>query len=272
MNTQDLDSVLKICKSCQGRQEMIVEVLGTKIKVGVLCKCQAEKYEKEKELEAKKEAMLKLERLRKHSLMDNKFKNCNFENFEIDEQNKSYFNMAKNYVSNFHKIKEENMGLMFYGSPGTGKTYLAFCIANELIENLTPVIAISSIGLLNKIKETYKKFGNEGEYEIINSLKNASLLILDDLGAESNTEWAKEKIYEIIDSRYRDGKPIIITTNLTTNQLKNKLASGDGVYRTYDRIVEMCTQIEVKGKARRFDAGQDKQDRLRELLKGGLNG
>lgn len=246
---------------------MVVEILDRKMRVPVMCECQAKEYEEEKESTVKKENMLKLEKLKNHSLMDNKFKNCTFENFEVDEYNKKYFNMAKKYVENFKEIKKENMGLMLHGSPGTGKTYLAFCIANELISKLTPVIAISSIGLLNKIKETYKRYGNEGEYEIIRSLKNASLLILDDLGAESNTEWAKEKLYEIIDSRYRDEKPILITTNLTTNQLKNKLASGDGVHRTYDRIVEMCTQVEVKGRARRLETGQDKQDKLRELLR-----
>lgn len=199
--------------------------------------------------------------------MDSKFEQCNFLNFDVDEENKKYFNMCKKYVENFQEIKDKNMGMMFYGLPGRGKSYLAFCIANELISKMTPVIAISSIGLLSKIKETYKSYGSEGEHEIIRSLKNASLLILDDLGAESNTEWAKEKLYEIIDSRYRDEKPILITTNLTQNQLKNKLASGDGVYRTYDRIIEMCTQVEVKGKARRKEAGQDKQDKLRNLLK-----
>ena len=237
------------------------------MKVPVMCKCESKQYDKEQELQKKKEDMLRLEKLRNHSLMDNKFKQCNFENFEVDQYNKMYFNMAKKYVENFQEIKEENMGMMLFGETGTGKTYLAFCIANELINNLTPVIAISSIGLLNKIKETYKKFGSEGEYEIIRSLKNASLLILDDLGAESNTEWAKEKLYEIIDSRYRDEKPIIITTNLTQNQLKNKLASDDGVYRTYDRIVEMCTQVEVKGIQRRLETGQVKQDKLRNLLR-----
>lgn len=246
---------------------MVAEMLGKKIRVPVMCKCESEEYEKYKELQFKKERMTKLQKLKDHSLMDNKFRDCNLQNFEVDEFNKTYFNLAKNYIDNFQEIKDKNMGMLLYGDPGKGKTYIAFCIANELINQMTPVIAISSIGLLNKIKLTYKKYGNEGESEIINSLKNASLLILDDLGAESGTGWAKEKIYEVIDSRYRDGKPIIITTNLTTSQLKNRLASDDGVYRTYDRIVEMCTQIEVKGKSRRKEAGKSKQDELREILR-----
>ena len=97
-------------------------------------------------------------------------------------------------------------------------------------------------------------------------LKNASLLILDDLGAENNTEWSKEKIYEIIDSRYRQSKPMIITTNLTKDQLRDKLTSGDGVTRTYDRLIEMCTPIEVKGPSKRVIAASEKMRIIQGLM------
>lgn len=237
------------------------------LKVPIMCKCEKEKYEAIKRQEEVDKKNHRLEILRNHSLMGRKFESCTFENFEVDEINKQYFNIAKRYADKFDEIKKQNLGLLFFGSPGTGKTYLGFCIANELISKMTPVIAISSIGLLNRIKETYKKYGNEGEVQIINSLKNASLLILDDLGAENNTPWSKEKIYEIIDSRYRDGKPVIITTNLSLGQLKNKMTGEDEIHRTYDRIIEMCTPVEIKGKPRRIEAAKEKQELLRELLR-----
>ena len=267
MNMQDLDSALKMCKKCDTPQVAIIEALGKRLKVPVMCKCEEEKYNKNKKEEAIREKIYKLRKLKNHSLMGERFESCTFENFEVDQDNKQYFNIAKRYSDKFEEMRKENIGLLLFGTPGTGKTYLSFCIANDLINKMVPVIAISSIGLLGRIKETYKRYGNEGELEIINSLKNASLLILDDLGAENNTPWAKEKIYEIIDSRYRDGKPVIITTNLTLDQLKRKMTGEDGIHRTYDRIIEMCTTIEIKGKPRRIEKAKEKQDLLRDLLR-----
>jgi len=262
----EFQSDIKICPKCGGKKELIIDIAGEKRKIPCLCRCESEEYESLQEIEEQRQKIYRLEKLRSHSLMGEQFKKCNFANFKIDSKNKGMYKLGKNYCSDWQEMKEENMGLLLYGPPGTGKTFLVFCIANELLENMVPVIAISSIGLLNRIKETYNKWGREAEVEVINNLKNASLLIIDDLGAENNTDWAKEKVYEIIDSRYRDGKPCIITTNLDREGLKHKLAGDDGVYRTYDRIIEMCYPIEVKGTSRRAEAAREKEDLIRKLI------
>ncbi|KNF08104.1 phage DNA replication protein [Gottschalkia purinilytica] len=247
---------------------MIIEFLGEKRRVPVMCKCRSEEYEKEKEREKQLEKQRRLERLRNYSLMDRDFEKCNFENFIVDENNRKLHHLAQAYCNQWHEMKKESMGFLFWGSPGTGKSYLSFCIANKLLEQLTPVIAISTIALINKIYESYGKYGEEGEVQIINALNNADLLVLDDLGAEHESKSGKEKqiIYSIIDGRIRNKKPMIITTNLTLNQLKQKLTGSDGVTRSYDRLVAMCTPIQVQGQSRRVQEAKRKQEIVARLL------
>ncbi|HBG21970.1 MAG TPA: AAA family ATPase, partial [Peptococcaceae bacterium] len=185
-------------------------------------KCERELYERQQEEEERKQKQYRLNRLREYSMMDAQFESCTFDKFKVDDWNEKLFKMAMKYCENWPEMKKNNVGFLLYGTPGNGKTFIASCIANHLLTQMIPVIAISTIGILNRIKQTYNSFGKEGEAEILGTFKNASLLILDDLGAENNTEWSKEKIYEIIDSRYRQAMPMIITTNLTKEQLRDK--------------------------------------------------
>ena len=94
-------------------------------------------------------------------------------NFENDNGLNPYMDFAKNYVENWRDLKKEGHGLILWGGVGSGKSYMAACIANALLKEMVPVVAISSIGLLNRIKATYGSYGQEEEIEIINSLKNA---------------------------------------------------------------------------------------------------
>ena len=260
-------SVCEICPVCGEKKTTVVEMLGKKHIMPIMCRCRREELLKREQEDHNNQQRLRLERLRQYSLMDRKFDECRFESFEMDERNQKHYGMALKYCERWPEMKQKNVGFMLWGPPGAGKTYIAFCIANRLLEQGVPVIAISSIGLLHRIKKTYDRFGKEGEVEIINTFKNASLFVLDDLGAENGTVWAKEKIYEIIDSRYRDGKPMIVTTNLIPEQLKKKLTAEDGVVRTYDRLIEMCYPIEIKGPSRRAKAAGSKAKIIKELLK-----
>lgn len=265
--TQQLESNSDdICDVCGGKKSMIVELFGKKSKVKCACKCETAEYERQKELDKQKERQLKLDKLKAFSLMDKKFESCTFENWKMDKVNEKMYKLGKNYCAEWQDMKKENVGFLFYGPPGPGKTYLSFCIANELMNKLVPVIAISSIGLLNRIKQTYSSYGQDGEVGVINALGNASLLIIDDLGAESSTDWANEKMYEIIDSRYRSGLPLIVSTNLTLEQLRTRMSGRDGTDRTYDRLLEMCQPVKIEGPSRRLEVAKNKTEILKKLM------
>lgn len=226
------------------RKEIVFTFGGRTFKVNAMSEEEQAEYERAKAKEKAEEKKRSLERLKVNSLIDERFKTCNFDNFIITNENKKLFKFARYYVDNFQEMKANNCGLLFFGRPGSGKSYLSFCIANALLEKYVSVIAITSNGLLQKIREL-STFGSTDLNDLYRNLNQVSLLILDDLGAEASTEYNKAKLYEVIDARYRAKKPIIITTNLNPNSFKKKITSEDGVARTFDRIAEMCEMVEM---------------------------
>ncbi len=266
---QGSDLTCRTCNKCGTPKEYVLNVLGQVKKVPIACKCESEEYVKRNEKAEQLNKLKRLESLKRYSLMDAMFQKCTFENWKMDENNKVWYRLGKKYCEEWKSMKRDNVGMLLHGATGTGKSYLSFCIANELLKQGVPVIATSSINLINKVYESYSSYGDEGEVDIINQFKNASLVVLDDLGAEHEGRTGKEKqiIYSLIDDRIRLQLPIIITTNLTPEQLKKKLTGADGVTRTYDRIIEACPQIEITGKLYRVEKAKEKLNIIRNLCR-----
>ncbi len=107
-----------------------------------------------------------------------------------------------------------------------------------------------------------------GRNEVVDRLCGYPLLVIDDFGMERGTEYALEQIYNIIDSRYRSQKPLIITTNLTLTELKNSQDTAHA--RIYDRLLELCTPIACTGPSMRKNIGQAKIELAENTS--GLNG
>ena len=105
----------------------------------------------------------------------------------------------------------------------------------------------------------------EGRNEYIDRLCRYPLLIIDDFGMERGTEYGLEQVYNVIDSRYRSGKPLIVTTNHTPDMLENPQDTAHA--RIYDRLIEMCSPVCFTAKNFRKEAAKAKLDRLKELLK-----
>ena len=131
------------------------------------------------------------------------------------------------------------MGLLLWGDVGTGKSFFAGCVANALLDKGVPVLMTNFATILNSLTGIYPQDRNE----FINSLNQYSLLIIDDLGVERNSEFALEQVFHVIDSRYRSMKPMIITTNLTLEELKHPEDLAHS--RIYDRILERCVPLKI---------------------------
>ena len=157
-------------------------------------------------------------------------------------------------------MMEKNQGLLFYGGVGTGKTFAAACIANHLLSRGVPVVMTSFIKLLSSMQT----FGNDNE-RLIANLNRAKLLIIDDLGAERDTDFAQEHVYNIIDSRYRAKLPLIITTNMTIQEIREP--NSTRYARIYDRLSKMLPMEFAGGSWRKDDAARSLTE-MKKFLEG----
>lgn len=254
------DGVL-VCGKCHTNKEKKIQLAGEYVTVRCICKCESEERERIQKQKDYEEEMRRIERLKVASLMDAKLKSATIKTFTQKEDNQKLYTIVKNYVDNFETFYKSNRGLLFWGTVGTGKSYAAACIANELLNRKTPVVMTSFVKVLQVIQDN-----TENETEFVNRLCAARLLIIDDLGTERNTDYALEKVYNVIDSRYRTGKPLILTTNLNLQDMQ--MTQDIRYQRIYDRIFEMCHPVMVNGTSWRINQAKERFNETKRLLEG----
>ena len=247
---------LLYCGKCNTPKQCKVEVMEMVIYPKCLCKCEIERRDREAEAERKKEFAERIKRYRVMGFPQSQMQYWTFDN--DDGGNEKLTNMAKRYVNHFDAMCRDGKGLLLYGGVGTGKTYIACMIANALIDKGYPVLVTNFARILSTLQGTFDK------QEYLDSLNQFKLLIIDDLGIERDTGYAKEQVFNIIDSRYRAGLPMIITTNLTIQKLAMESELVDK--RVYDRILERCYPVEVVGESRRMKKLMDSHDDMKNIL------
>ena len=233
--------------------------------VAVYEKEKAARQAKEQEEREAEEARAMQERVRRiigDSGMNNRFLRRTFETYQTARENQNVLRACKQYADTFRdKLPKNNPdpgrnGLFITGPKGTGKTHLAAAIANQLMQEGMPVVCMTMIDLLDRIKRTYEQNRQHGgevnEGSILNTYKTVPLLIIDDMGKEPATEWAVSKIYAIINARYEAYMPTVITTNYTDSELMRRLTPKDSADETtadatIDRLREMCVGIVTSG-------------------------
>ncbi|HEL2376266.1 TPA: ATP-binding protein [Streptococcus suis] len=250
------------CKVCHERKDgKPIQMLNKPMIFKMACRCDRDREVKEKE----REKQMEIERLKRNCFNSIIQWAYTFENYQ-GEENQSLI-IAKNFVKDYEEMKKENIGLLFYGSVGSGKTYLACSIANALIEQYQISVKIRNFAQI--INELQKGGFDFDKNAYIESLVNTSVLILDDLGIERDTSYAKEQVYNIVNNRYLKQKPTIFTTNLSYDTIQNCKDSVE-YQRIYSRIIEMCIPVMVVGEDFRKIIQRDKLNRNKDrLLNGG---
>lgn len=176
-----------------------------------------------------------------------------------DRQDPALSDVCSRYVEQWTEMEAQNIGVLFHGTVGVGKSFYACAIANALVDQRIPAMVTSFPRLLNLLQSTQKR------QEIIDSLDRYHLLVIDDLGVERDSSYAAEQIYSIIDTRARSGKPLIVTTNLPLNELESPTSMQ--YKRIYDRILELCPVVlKMTGPSRRLKNAAAKKEAAKALL------
>lgn len=220
------------------------------------CKCEQARREQEEAECARKRALEEVERLRKQGLTSAQYLESDFSMDNLHDENAS--NTCKRYVENWEKMKAENIGLMLHGNYGGGKTFFASCIANALLNKGVPVFMTTITDISLAMKANY----GQDRIPILERVQKVPLLVLDDVGREETA--FLDYAYDIINTRLKAKKPLIITTNLTMKAIKEETSARK--CRIYDRLVEMCVPVKVEDAKQRQEIARSKYETLQSIL------
>lgn len=239
-STSTTELKVTYCSVCGQPISKIINLLGKTRVVPVTCRCKVKELEKingKLEYNKKKDT---LDRVFGTRLSSKNTKDISFEKWNNSLGNMELKVLGYRYCNHFEKNLKGNIGFALSGNAGVGKSFLSLCIAKEIEKKGYTVLAITINDILDKLKESFNNSNRETQLnKILVAINSADLLILDDLGVETPSLWVNSVMYRLIDSRYMNGKPLIITTNL------EDFNRYDEEGRINSRIAEMCKPIKV---------------------------
>lgn len=174
-----------------------------------------------------------LERRLKKAGIPIRFRDRTLENFIAETpQQKTALTIARDFLENFEENHKFGRTLIFSGKAGTGKSHLAIAIAKEVMPKRTAMY-LNALDAIRMIRDTWRKESETSELEVLEMLGSIDLLVIDEVGVQCGTDNEQMLMFDIINRRYRDSKPMILLTNLNAKGLSEYLTE-----RSYDRLRE----------------------------------
>ncbi|MGD1010480.1 MAG: ATP-binding protein [Candidatus Aminicenantales bacterium] len=230
----------RVCERCLGTGWVLEDAGGSK--VAKRCVCYTER---------RKQALIE------QANIPRRYLNCRLENFEVhNDSHKDALKISKQFVKNY---PAQDVGILFIGPCGVGKTHLAVSIIQELVlKKNVPCIFYDFRELIREIQSTFTPESTLSESDVLTPVFQAEILVLDELGAKRTSAWVEETVFYIINYRYNHKKMTIFTTNYPDTE--DEEDTRDSFYkkggenlidrigvRLRSRIYEMCKVVEVEG-------------------------
>lgn len=236
----DKETGLRYCSACHTPREraLPVPVAGLK-RLPTLCKCQQEAQERREAERLERERQERICHLREIAFEEIPGREWRFSAVEMTPA----LEKVKRYGEHWDELYPDGTGLLLFGDVGTGKTYAAGCLANAMVERGYSVRFVSLSDVVNKIQG----FRGSERDEYLRALMRPKLLILDDLGAERDTSYGQEQVFDVINKRCLTGRPMIVTTNLAPALMQKSKELQ--VRRIYDRVLEVCVPVFFQGES-----------------------
>ena len=160
-----------------------------------------------------------------------------FDNFAAStDAQRHALTMAREFAESFAENARKGAGMIFAGKPGTGKSHLAAAILQSV---LSPSVRyLTCMDLIRAVRETWRKDAEKSESQVLRYLEELDLLVIDEVGMQYGTDGEQTILFDVLDRRYREVKPIVILTNQDKAGFKGFV--GD---RTFDRLSETARWV-----------------------------
>ncbi|MBD0373069.1 MAG: ATP-binding protein [Pyrinomonadaceae bacterium] len=229
-----------VCQYCFGTGMEVVEGRGAR-----RCRCRTQNTQS---------------RLLEAARIPRRYDECSLQNYYPTKGNGTQLRAFQYAWRLAREYPAVDRGLVFMGPVGVGKTHLSVAILRTLIEKGVQCLFYEFGSLLKEIQNSYNPISQTSELKVLEPVFNAEVLVLDELGASKPTDWVRDTMMQIINTRYNDKKMTIFTTNYLDGRRSERdetLEDRIGV-RLRSRLYEMCKTIHIEGEdyRRRFDAPQ----------------